>query len=234
MRRPVPPLVLVLVFAAGCGPSLDPATTPGTPPAPTPGTSPRVSAAIPTAEAAIPLGETMGEPLAGGRYRHDGFEPPITFEANGSWQAVQLHDGFFDIQRDPGSPDVIAVQFANVDAVYGADPEAPIEVRSVEDAVAVFADNPRIDVIDQSGSRIGGLEGWNVVVENTGSADASMLRVPPGPLAISPGRRLWIALFDTPEGVLAIMVGGSVAEWEAALEAAEPVLESVAIVSATR
>jgi hypothetical protein len=58
---------------------------------------------------------------------------------------------------------------------------------------------------------------------------ASVLEVPPGALGIDPGRRLWIAFFDTDAGLLAIMVGGSVAEWQAALEAAEPVLESLEI-----
>jgi microcompartment protein CcmL/EutN len=53
--------------------------------------------------------------------------------------------------------------------------------------------------------------------------------VPPGPLGIDPGRRLWVAFLDTPDGLLAVMVGGSVAEWQAALDAAEPVLESVRI-----
>jgi hypothetical protein len=53
--------------------------------------------------------------------------------------------------------------------------------------------------------------------------------VPPGALGIDPGRRLWIAFFDTPDGLLAIMVGGSVARWDDALAAAEPVLESVQI-----
>jgi hypothetical protein len=56
-----------------------------------------------------------------------------------------------------------------------------------------------------------------------------VLEVPPGALSISPGRRLWIALFDTPDGLLAIMIGGSVAKWEEALATAEPVLESVTI-----
>ena len=35
--------------------------------------------------------------------------------------------------------------------------------------------------------------------------------VPPGPLGIDPGRRLWVAFLDTPDGLLAVMVGGSVA-----------------------
>jgi microcompartment protein CcmL/EutN len=38
-----------------------------------------------------------------------------------------------------------------------------------------------------------------------------------------------VAFFDTDDGLLAIMVGGSVAEWQAALDAAEPVLESVEV-----
>lgn len=48
-------------------------------------------------------------------------------------------------------------------------------------------------------------------------------------MSISPGRRLWIAFLDTPDGLLAIMVGGSVATWDEALAVAEPVLESVTI-----
>ena len=64
---------------------------------------------------------------------------------------------------------------------------------------------------------------------NEGTAHARILLVPPGPLGIDPGRRLWIALFDTDAGLLAIMVGGSTARWDETLAAAEPVLESVVI-----
>jgi hypothetical protein len=38
-----------------------------------------------------------------------------------------------------------------------------------------------------------------------------------------------IAFLDAPDGLLAIMVGGTVARWDEALSAAEPVLESVRI-----
>ena len=52
----------------------------------------------------------------------------------------------------------------------------------------------------------------------------------PCPVAISPQRRLWVSFFDVPgDGVLAVMVGGSVARWDKSLAAAEPVLESVRI-----
>ncbi len=84
-------------------------------------------------------------------------------------------------------------------------------------------------MIESSESRIGGLTGSQVTVENAGDAHAQVMQVPPGALGIDPGRRLWIAFFDTPDGLLAIMVGGSVARWDDALAAAEPVLESVRI-----
>jgi len=41
--------------------------------------------------------------------------------------------------------------------------------------------------------------------------------------------RIWIAIFDTEDGILAVMVGGSTASWDEALLVAEPVLESVTI-----
>ena len=53
--------------------------------------------------------------------------------------------------------------------------------------------------------------------------------VPPGPLGIDPGRRLWVAFLDTPDGLMAVMVGGSAAEWHEAMDVAEPVLESIQI-----
>jgi hypothetical protein len=55
------------------------------------------------------------------------------------------------------------------------------------------------------------------------------MQVSAGTLSIDPGRKLWISLFDTADGLLAVMVGGSVAGWERALTIAEPVLESVVI-----
>jgi hypothetical protein len=48
-------------------------------------------------------------------------------------------------------------------------------------------------------------------------------------LGIDPGRRLWIAFFDTDQGVLSVMVGGSIEQWQSALSEAEPVLESIVV-----
>ncbi|HEX4897311.1 MAG TPA: hypothetical protein VFV53_03020 [Candidatus Limnocylindrales bacterium] len=167
-------------------------------------------------------------PLGPGRYTRTGFSPAITFEVDGPWRAVQLYTGFFDIQQDVDTPDVIAVQFAKPSALYGAD-GAAVELTDPGLAAAILGANPGLTVLETSASRIGGLDGFQVTVENAGTPNAQVMRVPPGPLSILEGRRLWIALFDTPDGILAIMVGGSVAAWDAALTTAEPILESVEI-----
>ncbi len=131
------------------------------------------------------------------------------------------------MQQDVGSADVIAVQFARPSAIFGEAGTDP--ATTAEAAIASVQANSALAVIESSDSRIGGLDGSQVTVENSGDAHATVMQVPPGPLGIDPGRRLWIAFFDTPDGLLAIMVGGSVAQWEEALAAAEPVLESVQI-----
>jgi hypothetical protein len=168
------------------------------------------------------------EQLAPGTYARSDFTPRVTFEVSGEWYAVQKAAGFFDIQRDVGSPHVIALQFGNVEAVYGDDDER-VPATSAAEAATIVGSSAQLTVLGQDGSRMGGLEGSVVVVENTGPTQARILDVPAGALAIDPGRRLWLALFDIEDGILAIMVGGSAERWEEALLAAEPILESVTI-----
>lgn len=168
-----------------------------------------------------------GQPLGAGHYTRSGFEPRVELELDGTWQAVQLFDGFFDVQQDVGTPDVIAVQFARPSRVDG--PGGATEPADAAEAVELVSANPDLTVIETSDSRIGGLSGHQVTVANEGPAHARILLVPPGPLGIDPGRRLWIAFFDTDAGLLAIMVGGSTERWDETLAAAEPVLESVVI-----
>jgi hypothetical protein len=120
--------VLLLAILAGCdgtdssaGPS-DEAALPPT--------------SAPSAKAAGELTAT-GEPLDAGRYTRAGFEPAITIELDGSWQAVQLASGFFDVQQRVGSPDVIAVQFARPIGIYGADGTSD-PAASAEEAVEIW------------------------------------------------------------------------------------------------
>jgi hypothetical protein len=172
--------------------------------------------------------EVSDQPLASGSYRESDFQPPVTFSVEGEWYAVQGAAGFFDIQRDVGSPDVIAVQFANVDEVAGADGSG-VPVSSAAEAAEALEANSDLTVLGSDRSRMAGREGYVVDVENGSRATQQVVRVPAGNIAIDPGRRLWVAFFDTSNGVMAIMVGGSSERWEEALAAAEPILETVVI-----
>jgi len=180
----------------------------------------------------IPADEVTGHAgaLEAGRYTRKGFEPRITFEVDGPWRSVAAYHGFFDVEQDVGSPDVIAVQFATPDLI-STSATASVAITTAQAAADALRSNGRFVVVESSASKIDGLDGYQVTIENRADSpgDAPVMHVSAGALSISPARRLWCAFFDTPQGVLAILVGGSVAKWDEALTAAEPVLESVTI-----
>lgn len=212
------PVMALAVAACGPGPSPDPGTTATTRPSP----SATVEASL-----ATDLRQAAGL-LPPGSYTRSDFRPPITFEVGEGWSVGSVAAGFFDVQQQQGTPDVIAVQFARVGSVVGAD-GTTVEAATAADVVDAIKVNPGLVTIAESESRLGGQTGTVVEVENRGPAHAPVFDVPAGRLGIDASRRLWIGLFDTPDGVLAVMVGGSVADWENALTLAEPVLESIVI-----
>lgn len=213
--------VLAIVVLAGCASTVQPT------PSASASAPPAAESPVGASAAAGPL-EIRGGELEPGTYTHSGFEPRITFDVGEGWQGVQNTTGFFDVQQDPDTPDVIAVQFGNVGGVVGADGSTN-EIGSAAEAVPIIRENTNFEIIGESPSQMSGLEGFTVEVENAVGRDVPVLRVPAGPLAISPNRRLWVSFFDTPAGVLAVLVGGSVDRWDETLAIAEPVLESVRI-----
>jgi hypothetical protein len=181
-----------------------------------------------TGPAGEPLELRRGrQPLAPGTYTAPGFTPSVTFaiESDG-WVVGTLGNGFFDIQQDPGAPDVVAVQFGLVLGVVGAG--GSIEpVANASAAAATIASNPRLVVVGETESRLGGLGGVAVEVDNVQSTTASVLRVSIGVLGFDPGRSLRISLFDSPDGVVAVIVGSATGDRDRALRLAGPVLESL-------
>jgi hypothetical protein len=153
-----------------------------------------------------------------------GFLPSITFEVAPGWSAAQSTRGFFDIQDDPGSLDVVAVQFANIPGAATADAAAT----SVES-------RPNLVVGEREQITLGGMPGIRVEVETADPLDTQppvfrdVIVAAPGALAIASARRLQLNLLDTPQGVVAVLLGGSIADWDRALELGEPVLDSIAI-----
>ena len=168
------------------------------------------------------------EPLAAGTYTRTGFRPPVTFAVGDGWYAGTLSDGLVEIGKTPDDADAVAVQLALIRSAFGADGTAS-EVASAEAAAELLRSNPGLSVVEESASRVGGLDGLNVTIEHKGGQPSPLFDVSDGTLSIDPGERRWISLFDTPDGVLAIMVAGSVAGWERALTEAEPVLESIVV-----
>ena len=206
---------IALVLAA-CGNMLNPEGRTATP-------SPS-----PLASGVANINDTGEGTLAPGRYTRHDFAPRVTFEVDDQWAGRQVFEGYFTIQQgDEEDPDVIAVQFARPIAVHGAD--GRVEPTDAADAVAILETNPDLDVVETSSSQMGGLEGSQITIENSGSAGVNFMELPRGTISLNPERRLWIAFFDTDEGLLAIMVGGSIERWDEALAAAEPVLDSVDI-----
>ena len=222
-RKAVTTLLLVAGLVAGC-------STPEGTDSTQPSASASPSASADASEPADGVSELRSttEPLPPGDYTRSSFTPPVTFTLTEGWRAVQLFDGFFDVQQQVGSPHVIAVQFARPSTVYGAGGQG-VEPTSAAEAAEALSGNEAFEVLGDSAAQVGGMDGRVIEIENAGDAHATVMVVPPGPLGIDPGRRLWVAFLDTPDGLMAVMVGGSVEEWQQAMDAAEPVLESVRI-----
>lgn len=165
-----------------------------------------------------------GERLEPGRYTRDGFEPRITFEVGEGWTAEQVAAGFFDVQQDVGSLHVIAVQFTR-----------PLGSATALETADRVAATQGLSVSEPERVTVAGLDAIRMVVETTDPVDLQppmfreVLAVPAGPISIASGRRLQLTILDTSDGVLAILVGGSIANWPITLEVAMPVVESVTI-----
>jgi hypothetical protein len=222
-RRAATSLLLAAGLVAGC-------STPGGTDSTQPPASASPTASTEASESADGVSELRSttEPLPPGDYTRSSFTPAVTFTLTEGWRAVQLFDGFFDVQQQVGSPDVIAVQFARPSTVYAAGGQG-VAPTSAAEAAQALRSNEAFEVLGDSEAQIGGMEGRVIEIENAGDAQATVMVVPPGPLGIDPGRRLWVAFLDRPDGLMAVMVGGSVEGWQQAMDAAEPVLESVQI-----
>lgn len=209
MRRASVLLVVAVSAVTGCTAVPSPSAPPPTP--------------LPTVAPALELPNPVTA-LEPGRYTMTAFEPPITFAVGPGWTAAQATGGFFDVQQDPGSLDVIAVQFANV-----------ARADTAEAAAQMIEARDNLLVSDRETVSVGGLSGIRLVVDTSDPSDSSppifrpVLDATPGALSIASGRRLEVNLVDVERGVLAVLVGGSISKWGATVEAARPVVASISI-----
>jgi hypothetical protein len=196
---------IVAVMAAGCGAapqSLTPATQQTTAPS-----------SSPSAAREVPDGTVD---LAPGRYARTDAVPGVTFEVEDGWSSETVGHGYFEIRREVGDHDVI-VTIATVSAE-----SAGAVARGVQAT-------PGLSVLASSDSRMSGLTGPNLELENTTDTALDLTPNRSGVIDLEPGDRAWLSLFDTAHGVLAIAVTSDAAAWDDALLAVEPFLESVVI-----
>jgi hypothetical protein len=164
-----------------------------------------------------------GSELAPGHYRAP-LTSDVTFEVDAPWTFEQSARGFFDIQQLVGTPDVIAVQFAD----YG-------QVASADEIAASIEARDHLSVSVRKAVSIGCRRGVRLVVETTDPANTDppiarrVIDLQAGPLLINSGRRLQINIIAFDSGAVLVMVGGSVKEWDQTLAASKPVLESLVI-----
>ena len=195
-----------------------------------------------TGTVAKPL-HRSAEPLPPGRYTEPGFLPELSFEigAVGSWFARQFVPGFFDIQQEPDSLDVIAVQLCRPTAVFGTS-NAEVDVTSLHAAaiVEILRTNAALDVGVANTAPIAGLPARTVDIDTTTARGSEppifspVLRIAAGPISLASARRLRVALLELPDGPLAILVGGSIARWDHTLAVALPVVASIRLVETGR
>jgi hypothetical protein len=165
-----------------------------------------------------------GAPLGPGHYEKADFRPRVFFAVGDGWTTVQQAPGFFDIEDVPGSLDVVAVQFTTATGSTTA-----------EDAATRIATRPNVSLVERDDVTIGGLSGIRLIIDTTDPADSDpvifrpVLTTPAGAVSIGSGRRLEVNLFTVKEGVLAILVGGSIAQWDRAEQLSPPVLDSIIV-----
>jgi hypothetical protein len=193
--------------------------------------TPVTSVTSTTASTSEPTTSSTGTPLPGsgtavppGTYTKADFSPVVTFDVEAGWTSAHDIPGFFDVQQDMNSPDVIAVQFARV-----------VGFETAADAAGSFALAQHVLPRDVESMTLAGRPCLRVLVETDDPAETNppifrqIMRVQAGPLSIASNRRLLIHLVDTDDGVLAVLVGGSIAQWERTVHTAQPVLDSIKI-----
>src|SRR4051794_5157811 len=214
--------VLVVLAAATCVATSCSAGTPA--PRSRPADQPRSSASssgttLPPGTSELPAVE--GARLPSGRFAKPDFSPRLSFHLGRGWRVGHDLAGFFDVQRRPGTLDVIAVQFA-----------LPLDAIRSEAAIRQLRRTEGLRVTDRGRTNIGGLPAREVLIDSSNphlrpARYTPIFSVAAGSLYIGSGRRLLVDFVETPGALLAVLVGGSDRSWAAAIRAARPVVGSI-------
>src|SRR4051794_20016637 len=174
---------------------------------------------LPAGTRELPAVEGAG--LPSGRFTKPDFSPRLSFRLDHGWHVGHDLVGFFDVQRRPGSLDVIAVQFA-----------LPLDATRSEAAIRQLRRMAGLHVTDRGRTTVGGLPAREVLIDSrnrhlTPARYTGIFSVVSGSLYIGSGRRLLVDFVETRGVLLAVLVDGSDRSWSAAVRAAGPVVRSI-------
>jgi len=227
-------LVLGLALAActsGPGPTSAPtATNAGSTASPTasatadPTARPRPSATaspLPSGVAWIEDGE-----LAAGTYWFNGFEPWLELTVpSAGWEVGHFHPEFFDLFHAGDFPSIGFGRFAAVRHRNGTTVEAT-DVRAV---VAALRANPELEVVDVGPAAVAGLTGLTIDIRAK-SPQTPLFSTPGGDFNFDPELSSRWRILDVPGGVLEILVVARPGHLDEAIEATQPILDSLRLV----
>src|SRR4051812_36509717 len=129
-----------------------------TPDRPSPSTSsPSTSSpgsSLPAGTRELPAVE--GAALPSGRFTKAEFSPRLSFHLDRGWHVGHDLAGFFDVQRRPGSLDVIAVQFA-----------LPVNASGAAAAIRQLRHSSGLRVTDRGRMNVGGLPAREVLLDSS-------------------------------------------------------------------
>jgi hypothetical protein len=168
------------------------------------------------------------QPLAPGRYTHEGFSPATSFEVGAGWFGAHLYADFYDVQVDPNTPDVVAVQLSRPRALHTSVIRTD-DATSAAAAAASLASNETLDATAAEPVTVDGHPAVRLTVTARLDAETPIMEVAEGTVSILANRRLEVTFVDLEDGLLAILLGGSVADWQRATELGHPVIETLRI-----
>jgi len=196
----------------------------GTPPTRTARSTP---AGTPIASGAVWL-RAPGEdrpPLDPGTYWFNGFEPWLAVTVGDGWEVGHFHGDFFDLFRNGDFPSIGFGRFPQVKHRDGT----TIEATSARAIVDGLKSNPELEVTDVGPASVAGLTGFTIDIRAK-SAQTPLFTSPDGDFKFDPEFIARWRILDVAGGAVEILVAARPGTLDEALEATQPILDSLRVV----
>ncbi len=219
--------LVVAALAAACGPSpSSPGSIVSTSTAPGTALASPVATDVPATQA--PIGATFPPsqtPIDPGIYRWDGFGDPITLTLDAGWDLGHDNPTFFDLFRGSDFPSITLARFTHV-YVDGVT-KAPVTDAAAAAATLVGRSDmtltPPIEIT------LGGLPGRQFDV-TTSTAKTPLFFGRAGDFRLDPEFKTRYRILDLPGGgILVIGIHDHVADFDAAVALADPVVATFSV-----